>query len=114
VPENARREALFAGTTCSTVRRWEKGHVRPSKLAWKAIQRLARERGVALDETFLPGCGLMEVFEVMVAPLGDKFDRDTVAAVDGVVKGMRYGVFRQCGERVLATMRSTLRPAQVP
>jgi len=51
VPENARREALSAGTTCSTVRRWEKGHVRPSKLAWKAIQRLARERGVALDDT---------------------------------------------------------------
>src|SRR2546426_4321730 len=50
VPENARREALSAGT-CSTVRRREKGHVRPSKLAWKAIQRLARERGVALDDT---------------------------------------------------------------
>ena len=56
----------------------------------------------------------MEVFEVMVAPLGEKFDQDTVAAVDGVVKGMRYEVFRQCGERVLANMRSTLRPAQVP
>jgi len=50
VPENARREALSAGT-CSTVRRWEKGHVRQSKLAWKAIKRVARERGVALDDT---------------------------------------------------------------
>ena len=59
-------------------------------------------------------CGLMEVFEVLVAPLGEKFDRDTVAAVDEVVKGMRYAVFRQCGERVLANMRSTLRPAQAP
>jgi putative transcriptional regulator len=35
--------------TFSTVSRWENGHVRPSKLAWKAIERLARERGVALD-----------------------------------------------------------------
>ena len=33
----------------STVSRWENGHVRPSKLAWKAIERLARERDVALD-----------------------------------------------------------------
>jgi len=51
VPENARREALSAGTTFSTVSRWENDHVRPSKLAWKVIQRLARERGVALDDT---------------------------------------------------------------
>ena len=37
--------------TFSTVSRWENDHVRPSKLAWKAIQRLARERGVAPDDT---------------------------------------------------------------
>jgi putative transcriptional regulator len=35
--------------TFSTVSRWENGHVRPSRLAWKAIEQLARERGVALD-----------------------------------------------------------------
>jgi putative transcriptional regulator len=34
--------------TFSTVSRWENGHVRPSKLAWNAIERLAQERGVAL------------------------------------------------------------------
>jgi len=65
----------------------------------------------------------MEVFEVMVAPLGDKFDRDTVAAVDGVVKGMRYGssvnaargCSRPCGVRTLrlrgsAALVPALRP----
>ena len=35
--------------TFSTVSRWENGHVRPSKLAWRAIERLAQECGVALD-----------------------------------------------------------------
>ena len=34
--------------TFSTVSRWENGHVRPSKLAWRALQRLADERGVPL------------------------------------------------------------------
>jgi len=72
---------------------------------------LARLR---IEQSDYVKCGLMEVFEVMVAPLGEKFDQDTVAAVDGVVKGMRYEVFRQCGERVLGNMRSTLRPAQAP
>jgi len=37
--------------TFSTVSRWENGHVRPSKLAGKAIERLGRECGVALDGT---------------------------------------------------------------
>ena len=45
--QEALAEALYV--TFSTVSRWENGHVRPSKLAWKAIERLARERGVALD-----------------------------------------------------------------
>ena len=43
--------ARALSVTFSTVSRWENGHVRPSKLAWKAIERLARERGVALDGT---------------------------------------------------------------
>jgi DNA-binding transcriptional regulator YiaG len=34
--------------TVSTVNRWENAHAEPSKLAWKAIQYLARKRG--LDE----------------------------------------------------------------
>jgi putative transcriptional regulator len=34
--------------TFSTVSRWENGHVRPSKLAWKALERLAAERGSLL------------------------------------------------------------------
>ncbi len=34
--------------TFSTVSRWENGHVRPSNLAWRALQRLADERGVPL------------------------------------------------------------------
>jgi DNA-binding transcriptional regulator YiaG len=32
--------------TVSTVNRWENAHAEPSKLAWKAIQELARKRGV--------------------------------------------------------------------
>ena len=31
--------------TVSTVNRWENGHANPSKLAWRAIQGLARKRG---------------------------------------------------------------------
>ena len=34
--------------TFSTVSRWENGHVKPSNLAWRALQRLADERGVPL------------------------------------------------------------------
>jgi putative transcriptional regulator len=36
--------------TVSTVNRWENGHANPSKLAWRAIQTLARKRGVAIAE----------------------------------------------------------------
>ena len=43
--------AQALSVTFSTVSRWENDHVRPSKLAWKAIKRVARERGVALDDT---------------------------------------------------------------
>lgn len=32
--------------TVSTVNRWENAHAEPSKLAWKAIQDLARKRGI--------------------------------------------------------------------
>ena len=35
--------------TFSTVSRWENGHVLPSKLAWRALQRLAAERDCPLD-----------------------------------------------------------------
>ena len=35
--------------TVSTVNRWENAHAEPSKLAWKAIQDLARKRGVPED-----------------------------------------------------------------
>src|SRR5438132_10724435 len=35
--------------TVSTVNRWENAHAEPSKLAWKAIHRLAHKRGVADD-----------------------------------------------------------------
>ncbi len=34
--------------TVSTVNRWENGHANPSKLAWRAIQGLARKRGTSL------------------------------------------------------------------
>ena len=44
--------AQALSVTFSTVSRWENGHVRPSKLAWKAIEQLAAERGSPLqDET---------------------------------------------------------------
>jgi len=35
--------------TVSTVNRWENAHAEPSKLAWKAIQDLARKRGLTED-----------------------------------------------------------------
>jgi DNA-binding transcriptional regulator YiaG len=34
--------------TVSTVNRWENGHAAPSKLAWRAIQQLARKRGTSV------------------------------------------------------------------
>jgi putative transcriptional regulator len=42
--------AQALSVTFSTVSRWENGHVLPSKLAWRALQRLATERGCPLDE----------------------------------------------------------------
>ena len=36
--------AQALSVTFSTVSRWENGHVRPSKLAWRAIELLAAER----------------------------------------------------------------------
>ena len=35
--------------TVSTVNRWENAHAEPSKLAWKAIEDLARKRGLTED-----------------------------------------------------------------
>jgi putative transcriptional regulator len=43
--------------TVSTVNRWENAHAEPSKLAWKAIQDLARKRGVS--EEILARSGLL-------------------------------------------------------
>ncbi len=41
--------AQALNVTFSTVSRWENGHVLPSKLAWRALQQLATERGCPLD-----------------------------------------------------------------
>jgi DNA-binding transcriptional regulator YiaG len=35
--------------TVSTVNRWENAHAEPSKLAWKAIRELARNRGLPAE-----------------------------------------------------------------
>ena len=43
--------------TVSTVNRWENAHAEPSKLAWKAIQDLARKRGV--NEDILARSGIL-------------------------------------------------------
>ena len=43
--------------TVSTVNRWENAHAEPSKLAWKAIQDLARKRG--LNDDVLRRAGLL-------------------------------------------------------
>jgi putative transcriptional regulator len=40
--------ARALGVTFSTVSRWENGHVRPSSLAWKALVKIAAERGTLL------------------------------------------------------------------
>jgi DNA-binding transcriptional regulator YiaG len=40
--------AELLNVTFSTVSRWENGHVKPSKLAWTALQRVAAERGCPL------------------------------------------------------------------
>ena len=44
--------------TVSTVNRWENAHAEPSKLAWKAIQDLARKRG--LDDDVLSRAGFVD------------------------------------------------------
>jgi DNA-binding transcriptional regulator YiaG len=43
--------------TVSTVNRWENAHAEPSKLAWKAIQDLARKRG--LNDDILRRSGIL-------------------------------------------------------
>jgi DNA-binding transcriptional regulator YiaG len=43
--------AQALSVTFSTVSRWENGHVLPSKLAWRALQQLAGERGIPLVAT---------------------------------------------------------------
>jgi len=42
--------AQALSVTFSTVSRWENGHVKPSKLAWKALEQLAVERGAPLGD----------------------------------------------------------------
>jgi putative transcriptional regulator len=41
--------AQALNVTFSTVSRWENGHVKPSKLAWKALTRVAATCGVPFD-----------------------------------------------------------------
>lgn len=43
--------AQALNVTFSTVSRWENGHVLPSRLAWRALQQLAAERGCPIVET---------------------------------------------------------------
>jgi len=40
--------AQALSVTFSTVSRWENGHVKPSKLAWRALEQLAAERNCPL------------------------------------------------------------------
>ena len=47
--------AAAVGVAFSTVSRWENAHREPSRLSWRAVQELARQRG--LGEHFLPGPG---------------------------------------------------------
>jgi len=42
--------ARALAVTVSTVNRWENGHANPSRLAWRAIQALARKQGLAVPE----------------------------------------------------------------
>ena len=46
---NQKDFAREMGLTPETVNRWENAHAEPSKLAWKAIQDLARKRGLTDD-----------------------------------------------------------------
>ena len=46
--------------TVSTVNRWENAHAEPSKLAWKAIQELARRRGLNEQELGRVSSSLLE------------------------------------------------------
>ena len=39
--------ARALSVTCSTISRWENGHVRPSSLAWRAMAALAADRNCA-------------------------------------------------------------------
>ena len=46
--------AQALSVTFSTVSRWENGHVKPSKLAWKALEQFAAERGKLLGTDDAP------------------------------------------------------------
>ena len=37
------------GVTVSTVNRWENGHAQPSRLAWRAIETIARSHGLSCE-----------------------------------------------------------------
>jgi DNA-binding transcriptional regulator YiaG len=49
--------AQALSVTFSTVSRWENEHVQPSKLAWRAIEQLAAERGSPLQDESAPDEG---------------------------------------------------------
>jgi len=41
--------AAALGVSFSTVSRWENAHCEPSRLSWRAVQELARQRGLGED-----------------------------------------------------------------
>jgi len=45
------------GVTVSTVNRWENGHAQPSRLAWRAIESIARSHGLACETPEGAGTG---------------------------------------------------------
>jgi putative transcriptional regulator len=51
-------DALYV--TFSTVSRWENGHVKPSNLAWKAVERVAAEHGSVLPGEHAPVAALLD------------------------------------------------------
>lgn len=47
------RFAARLGVTCPTINRWENGHVKPSPLALRQIEALARELGPEVQDLVL-------------------------------------------------------------
>jgi len=64
------------------------------------LARLPEQESEALQ------CDLIRVLEMMAEPGRGTFDQETVNAVTGVVKKMRWQSFRERAEKSLATIRS--------